>query len=85
MTTPHQQIPGSEPYSFCETVTAGPTTPWHIRRLTEAGRRLGGAADTPALCGRAVSWDLQVTITPHHLGHACPECGAALRRALLTL
>lgn len=45
-------------YSYCESVTATGTSPWHIRRLTEIGRKLGGGADTPALCGREVSWDL---------------------------
>jgi hypothetical protein len=45
-------------YSFCETATAGAKTPWHIRVLTAKGRKLGGGADTPALCGREVSWDL---------------------------
>ena len=66
-------------YSFCETTTAGPTTPWHIRPLTDQGRKLGGGADTRALCGRAVSWDLNVPlttapITQNHLGHCCQVC-----------
>lgn len=61
-------------HSFCETVTAGPQTPWHIRTVTDTGLHLGGGADTPALCGRVVAWDLRVEITPHHLSHACREC-----------
>ena len=61
-------------FSFCETVTASGTTPWHIRKLTARGRKLTGGADTPALCGREVSWDLDVSITAHHLGHCCPKC-----------
>lgn len=61
-------------YSFCETATAGPMAPWHIRELTDKGRKLGGGADTPALCGRAVAWDLQVDMTLHHLKHCCVQC-----------
>ena len=61
-------------YSFCETVTAGGKTPWHIRSLTSVGKRLGGGADTPALCGRVVAWDLSVDITGHHLTHCCKAC-----------
>lgn len=66
-------------YSFCETVTAGPSTPWHIRKLTEVGKKLGGGADTPALCGRIVSWDLEVKITSHHLTHCCQVCATTYR------
>jgi endogenous inhibitor of DNA gyrase (YacG/DUF329 family) len=61
-------------YSFCETATAGPNTPWHIRRLTEVGRMLGGGADTSALCDRNVAWDLGVEIDNHHLPHYCQKC-----------
>jgi len=61
-------------YSFCETVTAGPQTPWHIRRLTSKGRMLGGGADTHSLCDRKVAWDLNVELTEHHLGHCCKHC-----------
>lgn len=61
-------------FSFCETVTAGPTTPWHIRELTGEGRKPSGGADTPALCSRVVAWDLEVEITAHHLTHACKAC-----------
>jgi len=66
-------------FSFCETVWATGTSPWHIRRLTDVGRKPGGGADTPALCGRQVAWDLEVEITEHHLGHACQACVAAYR------
>lgn len=60
-------------YSFCERATAGPLSPWHIRRLY-TGRKLGGGADSDALCGQKVAWDLSVSITSHHLGHSCVEC-----------
>ncbi len=62
-------------YSFCETVHATPYSKWHIRRLSKLGHKLGGGADTPALCGRIVCWDLDVKIDIHHLTHSsCPRC-----------
>ena len=63
-------------YSFCETATAGGASPWHIRTLTGIGRKLGGGADTPSLCGRQVAWDIGVELTEHHVGHCCPKCRA---------
>jgi len=62
------------PFSFCEAATAGPLSPWHIRPLTAVGRKLGGGADTIALCGRTVSWDIQVEIDSGHLTHCCTAC-----------
>lgn len=49
-------------FAYCETVTASPFSPHHIRQLTEVGLKLGGGADTPALCGRALNggWDTQL-------------------------
>lgn len=61
-------------FSFCETATATGTSPWHLRVLSEKGKMLGGGADTPALCGREVCWDLDVDITKHHLTHSCKAC-----------
>lgn len=61
-------------YAFCESMYASGTSVWHIRALTEAGRKLGGGADSHALCNREVAWDLDVDITPHHLTHCCQEC-----------
>ena len=61
-------------YSYCESVVAGPRSPWHIRQLTEQGQKFGGGADTSALCGRVVSWDLQVPIAPQNIHFACKEC-----------
>jgi hypothetical protein len=52
--------PTAPVYAECERVTAGPTSPTHIRQLTEKGRFPGGGADTPALCGAKVAWDLSV-------------------------
>ena len=68
-------------YAFCETVHAGPVSRWHIRQLSEKGLCSGGGADTLALCGRQVAWDLaRVPITLHHLTvNACPKCRTAYR------
>jgi len=63
-------------YSFCETVTATGTSPWHIRKLTEKGKKLSGGADSPSLCGKVVAWDLTANIDNHHLGHCCQKCAA---------
>lgn len=46
----HKRVPGSEYYSFCESSTAARNT-WHIRKLDESGRHLGGGITTPSLCG----------------------------------
>ena len=70
-------------YSFCESVHAGPETLWHIRRLSDAGQKLGGGIDTPFLCYRGTQsrgWDLDVQITDHHLGHCCPRCADVYRQ-----
>ncbi len=64
----------SQDYSFCETITAGGATPWHIRPLTAKGQMFGGGADTIALCGRVVAWDVAVDLTKHHLSHCCKKC-----------
>lgn len=75
----------TDAYSFCERVWAGPRSPWHIRRLSPIGRKLGGGIDTPSLCGRIVppegkGWDLDVEITPHHLTHSCKLCVEVYRQ-----
>ena len=62
-------------YSFCETVTAAPLGLWHIRKLTKNGYKYGGGADTKALCGKKVSWDMAVDITKYHLeNNTCKKC-----------
>ena len=61
----------SDRYSFCETALAGSASRWHIRRLTAVGRKLGGGADTPSLCGRKVAWDLDVQLTDYALAEDC--------------
>lgn len=64
-------------YSFCESVWATSVSRWHIRKLTSKGRKLGGGADTEALCGLTVAWDLNSPISDAYLQHACPECARA--------
>jgi hypothetical protein len=66
-------------YAFCETIFSGAYTPWHIRLLGPAGRKINGGADTLSLCGRKVAWDLKVEITDHHLTHCCSDCSKLYR------
>lgn len=72
-------------YAFCEAVTAGSQSRWHIRPLTKVGLKLGGGVDTPSLCGHVkppYGWDLYVKIDEeHHLPYACPECVKLYREA----
>jgi len=67
-------LPKLQTHSFCESITATSRSAWHIRPLTEQGLKLGGGADSLALCGREVCWDLEVDITNHHLTHCCQVC-----------
>lgn len=66
-------------YSFCESVHASGRSRWHIRRLTEKGKKLGGGIDTKSLCGVVtVGWDLGVDFenvdTFASRGVVCPAC-----------
>jgi hypothetical protein len=69
------------PYFFCERAYAGALTPWHIRPVGDKGRCPGGGADTVALCGREVSWDVSCEVTAESLQRVepCRRCAAALR------
>jgi len=54
-------------YSYMEFATATGRSPWHIRKLTDQGKKMGGGIDTPSLCGRKYNgWDVN---------HAAPEAG----------
>lgn len=64
--------------SFCETITASAISPWHIRALSAKGRKLGGGTDTPAFCGRAVAWDLEVPVDENNQ-RCCAACADGLR------
>ena len=47
-------------YSYIEFVHATSTSPWHIRVLTDVGKKLGGGIDTPSLCGTKYNgWDMR--------------------------
>lgn len=59
-------------YFFCETSTASGETPWHIRKAGPKGECLGGGADTPALCGRVVAWDVQLEVAPKTIDRVKP-------------
>ncbi len=62
-------------YSFCESAHASPFSKWHIRKLTKAGKKLGGGADTDSLCDKKVNWDLEVQLDKHHLeNNSCKKC-----------
>ena len=68
-------------YSFCESVHGTGVSRWHIRRLTDAGKKLGGGIDTPSLCGRVMppyGWDLDVQIDARTLEMACTKCQRAM-------
>lgn len=70
-------------YSYMEFATAGPSSPWHIRELTEQGRKLTGGIDTPSLCGRTYNgWDLSVEMSPHHDSHTCLKCFREYQRRI---
>jgi hypothetical protein len=49
-------------YSFCRE-NRGHLTGFHIRKLRPSGRRLVDRADTLALCGRRVEYDLTIEVT----------------------
>lgn len=63
-------------YVFTESVAAGSLSPWHIRRLGARGLRLNGGADTPSLCGRQMSWDIDCPVKGPALEEACKKCRA---------
>jgi hypothetical protein len=77
----------TDAYSFCESVAASGRSPWHIRRVTDKGRKLSGGADTPTLCGRDLhgGWDLSSEITELGLSvpmHTCQKCAEAYRKEM---
>jgi hypothetical protein len=73
-------------YAFCESISAGPQSKWHIRVLSREGVKLGGGLDTASLCGHVKSpygWDLDVELFEHHLANsACKDCVALYRKFL---
>jgi hypothetical protein len=73
------------PYAFCEKSSASGLSRWHIRKLDEAGLKLGGGITTKSLCERVErGWDLKVRIRPEMLDEnqeiACRGCLAIYKR-----
>jgi hypothetical protein len=67
-------------------MTASSSSPWHIRELTSVGQKMGGGADTPALCGRTVSWDRGFPFNQLRANAGvCTICFAVLRDAGVTI
>ena len=65
---------------LCETVTAGPRTQMHVRELGLSGPKLSGGADTPALCGMAVAWDVrEVEEMDDGTTFTCTKCMAVMK------
>ena len=64
--------------SFCESVHVTGISVWHIRCLTNAGKKLGGGIDTPSLCGKVkvrAGWDLDFDVAQNcSKEHVCKEC-----------
>lgn len=74
-------------FSFCESVTAGSSGNWHIRKLGEAGHKYTGGIDTPSLCNHVrppYGWDLRVPVDRKYQGSTCPQCWAELGALLET-
>lgn len=78
--------------SYCESVWAGPTSPNHIRVFAEQGLMPGGGANTPALCGSEVSWDLSAIASledlerriavAHETNRVCVKCSELAKKHL---
>jgi len=73
-------------YSWCETITSSGR--YHIRRLSDKGRKVNGGADTISLCGLRPAWDITerypvnestIIATPHY-GYPCRECVSNLNK-----
>jgi hypothetical protein len=93
---PLHWAPGEKPvYAFCESTQAAALAPWHIRKLSEGGLKLGGGIDTPSLCEKlrpmgdhtatrvgGGGWDLNVRITDGHLDHCCKDCAERYRKVV---
>jgi hypothetical protein len=82
--------------SFCESVTASGRSPWHLRELTDVGKKLGGGIDTASFCeivrptkAGLGGWDIDVPVTLEECDRLirvqpcglCPRCyGAVLHK-----
>lgn len=54
--------------TFCESITATSSSPWHVRETLE--QKFGGGINTNSLCGRVRAsrggWDLDVPFDSKH-------------------
>lgn len=79
--------PPTEPirYSFCESVHATSSSPWHLRQLDSNGLKYTGGITTASLCSLVTKgWDVKASITEQHLGHTCKRCVAKYREQTAT-
>lgn len=57
--------------AYCETITAGPETPWHIRPVFKG-------VDTLSLCGEEIGWDLNTVVSVQSImrlgSSVCSRC-----------
>lgn len=53
-------------FTFCQSPNADR---WHIRKVSRKSQ-------TPALCGKAVKWDLGLPLTFNRLALCCGDCAA---------
>lgn len=93
MPNPNLYGPDEVPlYAYCESVYAGGSSPWHIRKIVPGvGLKLGGGIDSTSLCGRvkpmdkggAGGWDLRVRISSKNLLGACAACTAEYRKRVI--
>jgi hypothetical protein len=68
---------------FCEPAHPGFISPWHIRKLTDAGLKPHGGIDSASICGRLTppdGVDLAVPIDARSLALACPRCVEIYRK-----
>jgi hypothetical protein len=66
-------------FSFCESIHADSNTKWHIRQLSDKGKKFGGGIDTSSLCGCVTpsvgGWDLEASLSAHHISNnTCDRC-----------
>ena len=68
-------------YAFCETASAFAKGPNHVRKLSTVGLLPSGGADTVALCGTTVAWDVAETTLENAISvnFTCRSCAEKAR------
>lgn len=65
----------TDKYSLCEGLHPRDYSPWHIRELTDKGRRLKGGIDTSSLCGQVKRGrDLNGEVSRVNTDWVCKKC-----------